>query len=77
MCVVMFKSFLSIFKYPAAKEKVDDAFYEYFSHHWSANYNSPHIPTILAMSVVTLIPLNDEIATTIVGAIKEWDEYSN
>ncbi|MEI6187625.1 MAG: hypothetical protein WCP46_03870 [Alphaproteobacteria bacterium] len=39
----MFKSFLSIFEYTAAKQKVDDAFYEYFSHHWSANYISPHI----------------------------------
>jgi len=73
----MFKSFLSIFKYTAAKQKVDDAFYEYFSHHWSANYISPDIPTILAMSVVTLIPINDETATTIVGAIKGWDEHSN
>ncbi len=43
MCVVMFKSFLSIFKYTDAEDKVDDAFYEYFSHHWSANYISPHI----------------------------------
>jgi hypothetical protein len=47
-------------KFTPIEEKVDDALYKYFRHHWSSAYISPHIPTILALTVVTIIMDFDE-----------------
>ena len=61
-----------MFGFNEVESKLDDALYECYCHHWSADYISPHVPTILAMSLVTFIMKFDEgygiqVAGSIVG----------
>ena len=61
-----------MFGFTEKERKIDHALLDYYCHHWSADYISPHVPTTLAMSVVTFIMKFDEdygiqVAGSIVG----------
>ncbi len=58
----------SFLKFTPIEDKLDDVLYDYYCHHWSADYISPHVPTILAMSVVTMFTgHNDDLAVKVAG----------
>lgn len=56
--------------YTKIESKIDKAIYKHYCHHWSADYISPHIPTILAMSILTLFTnINEDFAVQVAGSI--------